>query len=216
MTIKTHSPLSSWEFLKFWDYFFRSMEKGLDYGADKVLPARENWFKALELTPFDKVKCVILGQDPYHTKGMAHGLAFSVLPHVKTLPPSLRNIFKEYQDDLNYPAPRNGDLRTWAERGVLLLNTVLTVEEGKPNSHRGISWERLTYEVVRTLADEGRTVFILLGKGAQEYKAACGACPTICAPHPSPLAKGFLGSKIFTRCNEALKSLGVEPINWRL
>jgi uracil-DNA glycosylase len=215
MLVKTVSPLKSWEFLRFWDYYYTYMLPQF-LTRPNVLPAYENWFKALELTPFDKVKVVILGQDPYHTKGMAHGLAFSVLPHINRIPPSLQNIFREYCSDLNYPKPRNGDLRSWAERGVLLLNTVLTVEEGKPNSHRGIGWEKLTYEVVRALAGRGSVCYLLWGIQAQEYAAACEACPVVRSPHPSPLSKGFLGSKPFTKCNEALKQLGIDPIDWRL
>lgn len=186
------------------------------YHGKTILPASDDWYRALELTPFDKVKVVILGQDPYHTKGVAHGLAFSALPHNKKLPPSLRNIFKEYQSDLDYPAPRNGDLRIWAERGVLLLNTILTVEEGAPMSHAGFGWEKLTYEIIRSLGDTGRVVFNLWGKKAQELKAACQGCPVVEVAHPSPLSKGFLGSRVFTRTNEELKKLGVEPVDWRL
>lgn len=215
--IKTISPLKSWEFLKFWDHgYSETYERACGEDRNKILPHVAYWFAALELTPFDKVKVVILGQDPYHTKGMAHGLAFSVLPHVKSLPPSLRNIFKEYQDDLGYQPPRSGDLRAWAERGVLLLNTVLTVEEGKPNSHRGIGWEKLTYEVIRSLSDRGKVAYLLMGKAAQEYAGACVPCPVVKCPHPSPLSKGFLGSKPFSRVNEELKKLGLKPIDWRL
>lgn len=214
--------MKSWKFLKFWK-FYPQIEYKLDQLAgeelsdySKFFPRHEDWFQALELTPFDKVKVVILGQDPYHTKGMAHGLAFSVLPHIKRLPPSLRNILKEYQEDLRLPQPSSGDLRAWAERGVLLLNTVLTVEEGKPNSHAGIGWEKLTYEIIRNLAERGNVVFVLWGTKANEYAAACGTCPVVSSPHPSPLAKGFIGSKPFSRCNEELKRLGLEPIDWRL
>lgn len=211
--------LDSWKFLKFWkspafDYICNNWNK-ICHPA-KILPHIDNWFQALELTPFNRVKVVILGQDPYHTKGMAHGLAFSVLPHIKRLPPSLRNILKEYQEDLRLPQPSSGDLRAWAERGVLLLNTVLTVEEGKPNSHAGIGWEKLTYEIIRNLAERGNVVFVLWGTKANEYAAACGTCPVVSSPHPSPLAKGFIGSKPFSRCNEELKRLGLEPIDWRL
>lgn len=216
MHVKTVSPLSSWGFLKFWDKPWEDVAKHLAMCKGNVLPSQEHMWAALAMTPFEKVKCVILGQDPYHTRGMAHGLAFSVLPHVRRIPPSLANIFREYQSDLNYPKPRNGDLRTWAERGVLLLNTVLTVEEGKPNSHRGIGWEKLTYEVVRALAGRGGVCFVLWGIQAQEYSAACEDCPVVRSAHPSPLAKGFLGSKPFSRVNEALKSLNIEPIDWRL
>ena len=205
--------IKGWKFLKFWKHGYPEVERYLSK-CDSYLPY--DCYAALRLTPFDKVKCVILGQDPYHTKGMAHGLAFSVLPHVKTLPPSLRNIFKEYQSDLDYPPPRNGDLRLWAERGVLLLNTILTVEEGKPLSHKNIGWEQLTYEIVRALGERGGTVFLLMGKVAQEYQGACGSCPVVSTAHPSPLSKGFAGSKPFSRVNEELSKLGIEPIDWRL
>jgi len=215
--------LDSWKRLKFWKYTWPELAKKLDYvdyliSQQSWLPRQQQVFTALELTPFDKVKVVILGQDPYHTKGYAHGLAFSVLPHNKKIPQTLQNLLKEYEVDLGYPKPRNGDLRVWAERGVLLLNTILTVEEGKPLSHKGIGWEMLTYEICKKLAATGKVVFILLGKNAQNYKAACDPCPTVEALHPSPLSanKGFYGSKIFTRANEELKKINVEPIDWRL
>lgn len=207
--------LDSWRFLKFWKHGYPGVLDILEYPAEDkpaVFPRSEDWFKALELTPFDKVKVVILGQDPYHTKGMAHGLAFSVQPHVKKLPPSLRNILREYQDDLNYPAPRSGDLREWAERGVLLLNAILTVEEGKPMSHKGIGWEKLTYEILQSLKNRGGVSFLLMGSKAQEYAGGLPADVVVRTPHPSPLAKGFLGSKPFTKVNATLK----EPMNWRL
>jgi uracil-DNA glycosylase len=217
--------LESWKFLKFFGKDTRGLTdpkcgfrevRTILRDKDNVLPRQEDWFKALELTPFDKVKVVILGQDPYPTKGHAHGLAFSVQPHVRSLPPSLRNILKEYQSDLGYPAPRSGDLREWAERGVLLWNTILTVEEGKPLSHAGIGWEKLTYEIIKALADRGKVVMVLWGKKAQEYTALCHPLPVVASPHPSPLSKGFLGSKPFTRVTEALVSQGVEPVEWRL
>lgn len=218
--IKTISPLKSWEFLKFWDWYYENLCKDLerfDHSKDPVyFPPEKDRFKALELTPFDKVKCVLLGQDPYHTKGLAHGLSFSVPPHIKKLPPSLRNVLKEYQADLGYPKPRSGDLNAWAERGVLLLNTVLTVEEGKANSHKGLGWEKLTYEVIRSLGDRGRVVFLLMGKQAQEYTGACQDCPVVAVAHPSPLSKGFPGSRPFSKVNAALKKLGVEEIDWKL
>ena len=208
--------IDSWKHLKFWKHRQSLVESFLKTDTN-YLPRKEDWYKALELTPFDKVKVVLLGQDPYHTKGMAHGLAFSVLPHNKSIPGSLRNLFKEYQTDLGYPEPRNGDLRVWAERGVLLLNTILTVEEGKTLSHKGIGWEMLTYEICKKLAATGKVVFILLGKKAQEYQAACDPCPVVEAAHPSSLSsKYFYGSKIFTKANEELKKINVEPIDWRL
>lgn len=187
------------------------------------LPHPSLRFKALELTPFNKVKCVILGQDPYHTKGIAHGLAFSVQPHIKSLPPSLRNIFVEYELDLGYPKPRSGDLSLWAREGCLLLNTILTVEEGKPLSHKGLGWEKLTYEILRSLNDKRGTtdddsiVFMLWGKAAQEYRALIDNPRhlVLCAAHPSPLnAKGgFFGCKHFSKTNEFLKD---RKIDWRL
>ena len=218
VVIRTHSPLASWNFLKFWDFYNEKLAKDLDSNSHRppILPPKADWFKALELTPFEKVKVVLLGQDPYHTKGMAHGLAFSVLPHVKKIPPSLQNIFREYQTDLGFCAPRNGDLRLWAERGVLLLNTILTVEEGKANSHKGLGWERLTYEICKALSKRGGVVFLFMGKQAAEYRGAVEDAPCIITPHPSPLAKGFSGSKPFSKVNEELKKLGVEEIDWRL
>jgi uracil-DNA glycosylase len=213
----TTSPLKSWNSLKFWDKPWQNIQHWYDKMLpDHILPRYDYWFKALELTPFHEVKVVILGQDPYHTKGMANGLAFSTSPHIKQLPASLRNILKEYQEDLGYPRPRSGDLSDWAKRGVLLLNTVLTVEEGKANSHKGLGWEGLTYEILRSLAQRGEIVFLLMGKQAQEYRAACSPCPIVCTPHPSPLAKGFLGSKPFSKVNQELVKLGVEPVDWRL
>lgn len=212
--------MKSWEFLKFWKEVWPTLWSSVlqTNGPFKgtTFPHRQDWFKALELTPFDKVKVVILGQDPYHTKGLAHGLAFSVQPHIKKLPPSLRNILKEYQADLGYPAPRSGDLRAWAERGVLLLNTILTVEEGKPLSHKNLGWEKLTYEIITSLAKRGGVVFALWGKAAQDYKAACDLAPVVDCPHPSPLSKGWHGSKPFTRINVALKELKLDPIDWKL
>jgi len=213
--------INSYKHLKFWKHGYKDVithMAGDGICGKGYLPADGQWFKALELTPFDKVKVVILGQDPYHTKGYAHGLAFSSLPHNKKIPQTLQNLLKEYEVDLGYPKPRNGDLRVWAERGALLLNAVLTVEEGKPLSHKGIGWEMLTYEICKKLAATGKVVFILLGKQAQNYKAACDPCPVVEAPHPAPLSAhlGFYGSKIFTRANEELKKLGVEPIDWRL
>lgn len=205
--------IKGWKHLKWWKHVYLDVERYLSK-CESYLPY--DCYAALRETPFDKVKVVILGQDPYPTKGMAHGFAFSVLPHIKTLPPSLRNILREYSADLGYPPPRNGDLRDWASRGVLLLNTILTVEEGKPLSHKNIGWEKLCYEVIRCLAERRNVVFVLWGRAAQEYKAACGDCPVVASPHPSPLSKGFLGSRPFTRTNEELVKLGVEPVEWRL
>lgn len=186
-----------------------------------VLPKRENWFRALETTPFENVKCVILGQDVYHTKGMAMGLAFSVFPHVSPLPPSLKNILREYEADLGYPFPKCGDLTPWAEAGCLLLNPILTVEEGRPLSHEGLGWEQLTYEILRKLSEEKSGIaFVFWGKKAQEFMGAIDATRhlIIASPHPSPFSArtGFLGSRPFTTVNSYLKEIGKSPIDWKL
>ena len=219
VVIKAVSPLKSWEFLKFWNttYFNGITDRLITFDGSKsnVLPRHTDWFKALELTPFESVKCVILGQDPYPIPGHAMGLAFSVHPHVRPFPRSLTNIFREYVDDTGYPMPRFGDLTPWAKEGVLLLNTCLTVEAGKPGSHAGLGWEKLTYEIIRSLDAKGDVVFLLMGKHAQEYRAAAANSCTITTAHPSPLSasKGFFGSRPFSRVNEHLKG---REINWRL
>lgn len=190
----------------------------LEYST-RVFPPSSMRLNALKFTPFDKVKCVILGQDPYHGKGQAHGLAFSVLPTVSgKLPPSLRNILKEYQTDLGYPRPKSGCLMKWGMNGVLLWNTCLTVEENKPGSHIGrLGWEKLTIEVIQTLAREKKGLsFILWGKKAQEYRSLINDDNHLLieAPHPSPYSadKGFFGHRPFTRTNDYI----AEPIDWRL
>ncbi|MFA5387349.1 MAG: uracil-DNA glycosylase [Candidatus Paceibacterota bacterium] len=185
----------------------------------KVYPPSDKVFAAFK-TPFDKVKVVILGQDPYHGAGQAHGLAFSVMPGVH-IPPSLTNIYKEAAEDVGFKPPRHGCLTHWAEQGVLLLNTVLTVEEGRPGSHRKIGWEKLTTVVIKALgAREKPLVFILWGRDAQEKRAHIDDEKhyIIKAPHPSPLSAhaGFFGSKPFSKTNEALKRWGQEPIEWQL
>ena len=217
MVIETVSLLQSWSFLKFWDYYYSK-------GMDKIegLPRVEHRFKALELTPFQEVKCVLLAQDPYPTQGHAHGLAFSVPVSVRNIPGSLRNIFKEYQSDLGFSTPRSGDLSDWARRGVLLLNAVLTVGKS-PGSHRGLGWEKLTYEIIRSLNDKRGVddgdgiVFLLWGRQAQEYRALIDNPRhlTLCAAHPSPLNRGigFFGTKPFSKANEFL---GERKIDWRL
>ena len=218
--IKTISPLKSWEFLKFWTKMWPEVEDRLSL-VKQGFPAKSNWFKALELTPYENVKVVILGQDPYHTKGMAMGLAFSVFPHVSPLPPSLRNILREYEDDLGYPTPKSGDLSHWAEEGCLLLNTILTVEEGRPLSHAGLGWEKLSFEIVNELSKrkEG-LVFMLWGKHAQQYQGAIDheRHLVITSSHPSPFSAhaGFLGSKPFSRCNKYLVSIGKKPLDFKL
>ena len=184
-----------------------------------VFPEEKNVFRALELTPFESVKVVILGQDPYHGFGQAHGLSFSVQKGIP-LPPSLRNIYKELQEDLGGELPTEGDLSHWAKQGVLLLNTVLTVEEGNANSHKGMGWERLTNRLIESLNELNHPViFILWGKPAQDKeKLITNPSHVILkSPHPSPLSayRGFFGSKPFSRVNDILIQHGQTPIRWK-
>ena len=184
-----------------------------------VFPEEKNVFRALELTPFESVKVVILGQDPYHGFGQAHGLSFSVQKGIP-LPPSLRNIYKELQEDLGGELPTEGDLSHWAKQGVLLLNTVLTVEEGNANSHKGMGWERLTNRLIESLNELNHPViFILWGKPAQD-KEKLITNPShfiLKSPHPSPLSayRGFFGSKPFSKVNEMLIQQEQTPIRWK-
>ena len=185
----------------------------------RVFPEEKNVFTALELTPFESVKVVILGQDPYHGFGQAHGLSFSVQKGIP-LPPSLRNIYKELQEDIGGELPTEGDLSHWAKQGVLLLNTVLTVEEGNANSHKGMGWERLTNRLIESLNELNHPViFILWGKPAQDKeKLITNSNHMILkAPHPSPLSayRGFFGSKPFSRVNDILIQQGKTPICWK-
>jgi uracil-DNA glycosylase len=185
-----------------------------------VYPPEEEVFSALELTPYDRVKVLILGQDPYHGPGQAHGLAFSVRPGVAP-PPSLRNIFREIQGELGCPVPDNGYLVPWAKQGVLLLNAVLTVRDGEPNSHKGRGWETFTDAVIRKLsAREERVVFVLWG-GYAAKKAGLvdgGRHVVLTSAHPSPLSarRGFFGSRPFSRVNAALQEAGLAPVEWCL
>ncbi len=190
------------------------------YNTGVVYPAPDDVYRALRLTPYESVKVVILGQDPYPGMGQAHGLSFSVRPGV-ALPKSLQNIFRELVEDVGCEPPRSGDLTPWAEKGVLLLNTVLTVAGGSPASHRGWGWERVTDEIIRQLNDRPQgIVFILWGRDAQQ-KAALITNPVhriIRSPHPSPLAayRGFFGSKPFSTANRYLIEMGENPIDWSL
>lgn len=186
----------------------------------RYLPAGSNVLRAFTF-PFDRVRVLIVGQDPYPTPGHAVGLSFSVAPDVRPLPRSLENIFAEYARDLGYPAPSCGDLTPWAQRGVLLLNRVLTVQPGKAASHRGKGWEAVTECAIRALVDRGQPlVAILWGRDASTLKPllAGGDCVAIESPHPSPLSasRGFFGSRPFSRANQLLKELGADPIDWRL
>ncbi|MCH5266273.1 MAG: uracil-DNA glycosylase [Lachnospiraceae bacterium] len=190
------------------------------YSKTAVYPASEEIFTAFHLTPLDKVKVVILGQDPYHNVGQAHGLCFSVKPQVE-IPPSLVNIYQELHEDLGCRIPNHGYLTAWAEQGVLLLNTVLTVQAHKPMSHRGVGWEEFTDAAIREVNKQDRPiVFLLWGRPAQE-KARMLDNPKhliLKAPHPSPLSayRGFFGSKPFSQTNDFLMAHGVEPIQWEI
>ena len=185
----------------------------------RVFPEEKNVFTALELTPFESVKVVILGQDPYHGFGQAHGLSFSVQKGTP-LPPSLKNIYKELQEDIGGGLPTEGDLFHWAQQGVLLLNTVLTVEEGNANSHKGIGWETLTNRLIESLNElKHPVIFILWGKPAQDKEKLITNPNHVIlkAPHPSPLSayRGFFGSKPFSKVNDILIQQGQTPIFWK-
>lgn len=192
----------------------------VEYFTQTIYPPMEDIFNALHYTPFQKVKAVILGQDPYHGPNQAHGLSFSVQRTVNP-PPSLQNIFTELQNDLGIQRPNHGSLIDWAKEGVLLLNTVLTVRQGQAHSHRGKGWESFTDEVIRTLNyKEDPIVYILWGRAAQEKKKLIDTNKhhILQAPHPSPLAahRGFFGSKPFSQTNELLIKNGQAPINWAI
>jgi uracil-DNA glycosylase len=190
----------------------------------RIFPAGNEWFRALDLTPLEQVRVVILGQDPYHGEGQAHGLCFSVKHGVRT-PPSLVNIYKEMEADLGIPRARHGFLEHWAEQGVLLLNAVLTVQMGNAASHQGRGWERFTDAVIRLVnARPDPVVFLLWGSHAQKKAAFVdsidkgGRHLVLKSPHPSPLSAhgGFFGSKPFSKINAFLESRGQKPIDWAL
>lgn len=184
------------------------------------LPAGENVLRAFQ-RPFDAVRVLIVGQDPYPTPGHPMGLSFSVAPDISPIPRSLANIFAEYSKDLGHPTPSCGDLSPWSDQGVLLLNRVLTVSPGQPASHRGKGWEIVTEQAIRALvARDEPLVAILWGRDAQTLKPALAEAevPYIESAHPSPLSasRGFFGSRPFSRVNELLDELGAEPVDWRL
>lgn len=191
-----------------------------EYKNQTIYPSKENIFQALETCSIEDCKVVIIGQDPYHQPEQAHGLSFSVLPGVKT-PPSLRNIYKELRDDLNIDIPKTGYLMKWAKQGVLLLNTVLTVREGEPNSHKNKGWEQFTDKILVELNKQERPIiFVLWGKHAQskETLISNGQHVILKAHHPSPLSasRGFFGSKPFSKINKILEELKNEPIDWAI
>lgn len=191
-----------------------------EYSKQVIYPASEDIFNALHLTPLKDVKVVILGQDPYHNVNQAHGLCFSVKPEVD-IPPSLVNIYKELHDDLGCYIPDNGYLVKWAEQGVLLLNTVLTVRAHQAASHQGKGWETFTDAIIHAVDQEDRPiVFILWGRPAQNKKKMLHNPKHLIleAPHPSPLSayRGFFGSKPFSKTNTFLQEHGLEPIDWQI
>lgn len=191
-----------------------------EYSQYKIYPNMYNIFNALKYTSYSDVKAVILGQDPYHQPGQAQGLCFSVQKGTPQ-PPSLQNIFKELKSDLGIEPPHHGELISWAQHGVLLMNTVLTVREGQPNSHKGKGWEIFTDRVIQLLNErEKPMVFILWGGNARSKKSLITnpAHLILESPHPSPLSayNGFFGNRHFSRTNEFLVSKGIEPIDWRI
>jgi uracil-DNA glycosylase len=182
------------------------------------LPAGDLVLRAFA-QPFEATRVLIVGQAPYPTPGHAVGLSFSVGADVRPLPPSLRNIFKEYGEDLGFPPPSSGDLSPWADRGVLLLNRSLTVQPGQPNSHQGRGWEAVTEQAIRALAGrDAPLVAILWGRNARNLRPLLGDVPCIESAHPSPLSahNGFFGSRPFSRANALLEEQGAEPVDWRL
>ena len=202
--------------------YYKELQKFLidEYSHYTIYPDSQNVFNALNLVPYDKVRVVIIGQDPYHEPNQAHGLCFSVQDGVD-IPPSLQNIYKEIHNDLGLPIPKTGDLTSWAKQGVLLLNSVLTVRKGAANSHKGKGWEQFTTSILEKLNErEKPIVFLLWGNNAKSI-ASCVDNKRhfiLTAPHPSPLSAyaGFFGCKHFSKCNEFLKSVGEEPINWEI
>lgn len=191
-----------------------------EYGHQQVYPEMHHIFEAFNWTPFSKVKVVILGQDPYHGPGQAHGCSFSVLPGV-AVPPSLQNIYKELQADLGCPPVKHGYLRSWAEQGVLLLNSVLTVRAGQAYPHQGHGWEQLTDAAIVALSERpAPVVFILWGRAARDKKRLIDLKRNFVveSAHPSPLSayRGFFGSRPFSKTNQFLEMTGQAPINWQL
>jgi uracil-DNA glycosylase len=226
MDLAVNYQNNSWaEVLKFEKdkSYFQDLLKFVEAERSKgkaIYPAKDKTFNAFKLTPLDKLKVLILGQDPYHGPNQAHGLAFSVMPSVPP-PPSLINIFKELRNDLDLPTPPNGDLTRWAERGVLLLNSVLSVEAGRAGSHANKGWELFTDEVIRIVSRVTKnTVFILWGSFAQKKIELIDTNKHLIlkSPHPSPLSatRGFFGSKPFSKTNEYLVANGILPIDWHL
>lgn len=202
--------------------YFKQLEQFIDreYQTHTIYPVKTHLFDALNLTPFSETNVVILGQDPYHGPNQAHGLSFSVLPG-NTPPPSLKNIYKELQDDLGITPPTHGFLEPWAKQGVLMLNTILTVRQGEPFSHKNKGWETFTNKIIEQLNEKDTPIIYLLwGKPAQKKETLIDTDKHIVlkAPHPSPLAayRGFFGSKPFSSINQLLIEQGKTAIDWSL
>lgn len=208
---------SQWE-----EQYYQKLRKILakEYKNQTIYPDMYDIFNALKYTPYENCKVVILGQDPYHGPGQAHGLSFSVRKGVAA-PPSLVNIYKEIESDIGIKPPKSGDLSCWARQGVLLLNTVLTVRANVPNTHAGIGWQTLTDNIIKALNErEKPMVFLLWGANARKKKSLITNKNHLCleAPHPSPLSsyRGFFGCKHFSKANDFLKNQGQTPIDWRV
>lgn len=203
------------------EYYLRLREfLKAEYGSRRIFPPMNDIFNALRYTSYSDVKAVILGQDPYHGEGQAHGLCFSVKKGVQP-PPSLLNIFKELKADLGIEPPTHGELTSWAKSGVLLMNTALTVREGQANSHRGQGWEILTDRVIEILNEREKPIVFILWGGNARAKAKLitnRAHLVLQCAHPSPLSayNGFFGCRHFSKCNEFLSSRGIAPIDWRI
>ena len=202
--------------------YWKSLTKTIRglYKEKTVYPNPKKVFNSFDSTPLNKVKVVIIGQDPYHGPGQAHGLSFSVESDTK-IPPSLMNIYKELNSDLNISIPSTGNLQSWADEGVLLLNTILTVEANQANSHKGLGWEKFTKAIIKVVDQELKNVvFMLWGKQAQSFSSMIDehSHHILSAAHPSPLSahNGFIGCKHFSKANEYLKNSGKTPINWTI
>jgi len=202
---------------------YRALEAFLEReaaGGRIILPPRQDIFRSLRMTPYDDVRVLLVGQDPYHTPGMAHGLCFSVRSHVRSLPPSLNNIFKELRDDLGCRIPNNGCLEPWAMQGVLMLNTVLTVRAHAAGSHRGRGWEAVTDRIIELVdAKPTRVVFVLWGGEAKKKQRLITKAHhvVITSAHPSPLsARKFFGRRCFSHINRALAEAALAPIDWQI
>ena len=216
---------NSWDTLlaeEFQKDYYQQLRKNLaqEYKTRTIYPAMDNIFNALKYTAYEDVKVLLLGQDPYHGQGQAHGLCFSVQKGVDK-PPSLKNMFKELESDLGIAAPSHGCLTDWAKQGILLLNTVLTVREGEPNSHKRLGWTIFTDKVIELLNErQDPVIFVLWGRNALEKLPLITNSHhyVLSAAHPSPLSasRGFLGCKHYSKINEILKSMGKSPIDWRI